>query len=87
MLLYENQQNPYRGRKSSIKEFLRDNTSVYINPENSVQVKKMAASIAATGVKNKDAIHVACAILSECDYFLTTDIRLSLQLLSLPQMF
>ena len=29
-----------------------------------------------TGVKSKDAIHVASAIVSESDYFLTTDLRL-----------
>ncbi|MBQ4431249.1 MAG: hypothetical protein II877_07070 [Synergistaceae bacterium] len=25
---------------------------------------------------DKDAVHVACAVYAECDYFLTTDIRL-----------
>ena len=25
------------------------------------------------GVKNKDALHVACAMEGKCDYFLTTD--------------
>ena len=29
-----------------------------------------------TGVKHKDAIHVASAIIAGCDCFLTTDIRL-----------
>ena len=29
-----------------------------------------------TGVKEKDAFHVACAILAKCDYFITTDDRL-----------
>ena len=29
-----------------------------------------------TGFKVKDAFHVACAIYSSCDYFLTTDDRL-----------
>ena len=29
-----------------------------------------------TGIKVKDAFHVACAIYSSCDYFLTTDDRL-----------
>lgn len=27
-------------------------------------------------MKTKDAVHVACAILAEADYFLTTDKRL-----------
>lgn len=29
-----------------------------------------------TGIKYKDACHVASAILAECSYFLTTDKRL-----------
>lgn len=29
-----------------------------------------------TGIKMKDAYHVACAIYSSCDCFLTTDNRL-----------
>ena len=29
-----------------------------------------------TGIKMKDAYHIACAIHSRCDYFLTTDDRL-----------
>ena len=38
--------------------------------------KKIAEEIKATGVKNADAFHVACAILGKCDYFITTDDRL-----------
>lgn len=29
-----------------------------------------------TGVKEKDAYHVACAIIAQCRYFITTDDRL-----------
>jgi predicted nucleic acid-binding protein len=29
-----------------------------------------------TGLKTKDALHVACAIVAKCDYFVTTDSRL-----------
>jgi predicted nucleic acid-binding protein len=25
------------------------------------------------GLKNKDALHIACALKGKCDYFLTTD--------------
>ena len=28
------------------------------------------------GVRNKDALHLACAVAMECDYFLTTDDQL-----------
>lgn len=29
-----------------------------------------------TGVKEKDAYHVACAVIAGCNYFITTDDRL-----------
>lgn len=29
-----------------------------------------------TGIKEKDVYHVACAIMADCDYFVTTDDRL-----------
>lgn len=29
-----------------------------------------------TGIKYKDACHVACAIYANCEYFITTDKRL-----------
>ena len=28
------------------------------------------------GVRSKDALHLACAVAMECDYFLTTDDQL-----------
>lgn len=40
------------------------------------EVAKEAKSIMETGIKRKDAIHVASAIVAGCDCFLTTDIRL-----------
>lgn len=76
MLLYENFQNPYEMKKKAIYAFLRNNTSVYIDHDKADKVNDLALQIIETGVKNKDAIHVASAILSGCDYFLTTDIRL-----------
>ena len=36
----------------------------------------MAREIMETGVKYKDACHVASAILAECSYFISTDKRL-----------
>lgn len=35
-----------------------------------------AEEIMKTGIKTKDAYHVACAIYTSCDCFLTTDNRL-----------
>ena len=76
MLRFENEQNPYEIRRQAITEYIRNNTSVYIDHDKMEEVLKEATSIMETGIKKKDAIHVACAILAGCDCFLTTDIRL-----------
>jgi len=36
----------------------------------------LAEEIATTGIKSSDALHVAAAIISGCDYFITTDKRI-----------
>ena len=76
VLYYENQRNPFEMRQSSIMDFLNKYSSIYIGTENAVQVKPIADSIIATGVKTEDAYHVACAQFARCMYFLTTDDRL-----------
>lgn len=76
MLRFENEQNPYEIRRQAIAEYIQDNTSVYIDHNRMDEVAAVAESIMETGIKKKDAIHVASAIIAECDCFLTTDIRL-----------
>lgn len=76
MLRFENEQNPYEIRRQTITEYIRNNTSVYIDYDKMEEVLKEAKSIMETGIKKKDAIHIACAIIADCDCFLTTDIRL-----------
>ena len=76
MLRYENEQNPYEIRKQAITEYIRNNTSIYIDYDKMEEVVKEAKTIMETGIKQKDAIHVASAIIADCDCFLTTDIRL-----------
>ena len=76
VLLYENSKNPYDLRKNSIQSFVKDNVSVYIDVDRADEEKVIADRIISTGVKTVDAHHVACAILAESDYFLTTDDRL-----------
>ena len=76
VLLYENSKNPYEQRRNVIRDFIKENIDTYIDVDNSDEVKKIADDIIATGVKIVDAYHVACALLSDCDYFLTTDDRL-----------
>lgn len=76
MLRFENEQNPYEIRRQAINEYIRDNMSIYIDYDRMEEVEKEARAIMETGIRKKDAIHVASAIIADCDCFLTTDIRL-----------
>ena len=76
MLRFENEQNPYEIRRQAIAEYIQNNTSVYIDYDKMEEVVKEAKIILDTGIKQKDAIHVASAIIAGCDCFLTTDTRL-----------
>ncbi len=73
---YEVSRNPYEMRKQSIVHFIQDNMKGYVGDERSDVIKPMAEEIMKTGVKEKDAYHVASAIYAGCEYFISTDIRL-----------
>ena len=76
MILNENGLNPFSMRKNPIKEFINKNTSLFIPYEKHVIIEEMALEIMNTGIKYKDACHVACSLLGQCSYFITTDNRL-----------
>lgn len=76
VLAYENSKNPFEVRKDAIRSFVKDNLSEYIDIDRADDVKAIADEIIKTGVKTADAYHTACAILSGCDYLITTDDRL-----------
>lgn len=76
ILRYENSANPYNIRRSSIESFIDLYSSIYVSIDDIDRIKKLSKDIINTGVKAKDALHVACAIYSECDYFISTDRRL-----------
>ena len=59
----------------TIGDFINEFTSVFIDIDQVNEVILMAAEIMQTGIKEMDASHLACAILADCDYFLTTDDR------------
>lgn len=73
ILEYENTKNPYEEKKNAIipwkkiaKEYVYENENIILYAEE--QGKK--------GIKTFDALHIACAVQSECDVFLTTDKKL-----------
>ena len=76
VLAYENSRNPVESKKNSIGRFVKENRIEYVDVDRAGAVKAIADDIIATGVKTADAYHTACAILSGCDYMITTDDRL-----------
>ena len=74
MLTFENDNNPYIEQKMEIAKW-QDVAVECVGKSESVA--KLANEIAKTGVKSTDSIHVACAISSNCDYFMTTDKRIT----------
>jgi len=75
ILEFENSKNPYALRRETIRKFSYRCTQ-YVDESNANDVIKIAKPIMETGVKEKDSLHIACAIHTSCDYFLTTDDRL-----------
>lgn len=76
MLRYECSNNPFEMRRNTILDFINKHTYAYIGTERKPQIEAKAAEIMKTGIKFKDACHVASALYAECEYFISTDIRL-----------
>jgi len=70
VLDYENNKNPYEDRKLQIEGW-RKYTVADIQ-ENDDVIEK-ATSLNLTGFKKLDSLHIACAVISKCDFFITTD--------------
>jgi len=70
ILDYENSVNPYQERQRVISIWKNHSVS---DIEETEAVKKKANSLNKIGLRAKDSIHLACAIIAGCSYFLTTD--------------
>ena len=75
ILLFEIDNMPFSMRKSSIMSFVETHSSIHIGPNMKPRVIERAHIIMETGIKYKDACHIASAILAQCQYFITTDKR------------
>ncbi len=66
----ENNINPYDERKKQI-----DKWKIYAKADVQESSKIIGKSrlLISKGLRKLDALHIACAIESKCDYFLTTD--------------
>ena len=76
VLRYELSRNPNPNIKDGIQRFIDEFSYVYVSEKNNEEIEKIALEIKKTGIKKMDALHVACAIYSKAEYFLSTDDRL-----------
>lgn len=76
VLDYENSRSRYDIQRKAIKRFMDENSTIYVGAGRVQEAENIAKEIQKTGVKEKDSLHLACAIIAECDYFISTDDRL-----------
>jgi predicted nucleic acid-binding protein len=67
--------SPYEDRKEYILDFVETNAAGFIGKTRFTEIETLASEIMQTGIKKKDATHLACGIIAKCDYFITTDKR------------
>jgi hypothetical protein len=73
ILDYENDRNPYPERKDQIGAW-----RVYteLNVQESTELVANAIRLHDEGLPKIDSLHLACAIATGCEYFITTDDRI-----------
>jgi len=70
ILDYENNRNPYQERKLRIRKWKE--YAIEDVEENPLIIEK-AKELHKKGFHKIDSLHIACAVTSNCEYFLTTD--------------
>jgi len=70
---FENNDNPYDNRRDAI-QLWKDIAAV--QRRSSATILETGKDIMKQGVLHKDALHLSCAIHSQCDYFISTDTKL-----------
>lgn len=73
ILEYENEQNPFDIRKMAIRDW-KDVAKQTVTLNETIAV--FARKLLEKGIKNKDALHISCAVYAGCDVFFTTDKKL-----------
>ncbi len=70
MLDFENNANPFEERRNSIAALKKIAT---VDCVANRAIVEGAKKLLIVGIKARDALHIMCAIDSNCDYFITTD--------------
>jgi len=73
VLDHENNANPFKERRESVASWQKLATH---DVAESAEVIDLAKGYAEMGIKPADALHVACAVVANCEAFLTTDRQL-----------
>ena len=73
---FENNDNPHEERRCSIADFFKY-AKHFVDYDKAEKVEEKASEIMDFQIKNKDAIHIASAIIGVCNYFITTDDNLA----------
>lgn len=76
MSLYECGENPDSSKAELITAFINQQSSVHVSLKNKAAIEEKAQGIMKSGIKFKDACHIACAIMANADYLVSTDIRM-----------
>ena len=73
VLDFENTANPFDDRRITIERW---KSVAALDVRETNEVLQTAMQLASLGLKPKDALHLACAMASRADYFVTTDDRI-----------
>lgn len=82
ILDFENELNPFEPRKAVVQQW---RTRATVDTGETKEIVQCAEALAHTGMKSKDALHLACAISLRCDCFLTTDDQLLKKAVSIEE--
>jgi predicted nucleic acid-binding protein len=75
MLTFEISGIPSESNREHILGFVDGFSDYFIGHEREKEAILLTNEIMETGIRRKDASHLACSIIAECDYFITTDNR------------
>jgi PIN domain len=73
ILDFENENNPFAERRERTREWKK---YAKVDCVESSSIKSKAKALEKVGLRSIDALHVACALHAQCDYFITTDDRI-----------
>ena len=73
ILEFENNQNPYKERRNAIYDWKKYASIFCVEND---RIIAFADTLFSKGIKVKDALHIACAVEANADFFITTDKKL-----------